>query len=196
MDQHIQRQRKSAERIHGEFGWLKACTGRYKVLPTNYADNQQKHFQDSLKDKFEILGYYCRYFICCFLNQIQSQPEPLCKCELWTTMCCVAQNITWPSILSSSLWSLSISQSWLFVTRSWPWTRMGLSSWSRSTSTLAAPSMPAAHTGTTFLSRSFSLLLLQFCERLMSAAFPFLPIPFEEVKIFLPHPFSLDKNGM
>ena len=54
-----------------------------------------------------------------------------------------------------------------FVTRSWPWTRMGLSSWSQSTSTLAAPLMPAAHTGTTFSSRSCFFFLLQFCQNFL-----------------------------
>ena len=44
---------------------------------------------------------------------------------------------------------------------------MGLSSWSQSTSTLAAPLMPAAHTGTTFLSRSFFFLVLQFCHNFL-----------------------------
>ena len=44
---------------------------------------------------------------------------------------------------------------------------MGLSSWSQSTSTLAAPLMPAAHTGTTFSSRSFFFFLLQFCHNFL-----------------------------
>ena len=97
-NQHIQRQRKSAERIYGGFGWLEACIGRYKALPTNYADYQQKHFQDSLKDKFKRLGHFCRYLRYSFLNQIRCQTEPLYRCELWTTMCCFEQNITFRSI--------------------------------------------------------------------------------------------------
>ena len=66
-NQHIQRQRKSAERIYGGFGWSQACIGRYKALPTNYADYQQKHFQDSLKDKFKRLGYLCKHFSLTFI---------------------------------------------------------------------------------------------------------------------------------